>query len=142
MAEGANPATLTNRAFTDALPGPVGGWIVTLCLTLFAFTTIIGWSYYAEQAVTFLIGEWATKPFRFLWCGIIFVGAIAQVNIVWMMGDIANASMAVPNLIAILALSGVVVAIHRKNGDPDTEDGDSIIALSDKAAAQQNAPAE
>ena len=74
--------------------------------------------------------------------GIIFVGAIAQVNIVWMMGDIANASMAVPNLIAILALSGVVVAIHRKNGDPDTEDGDSIIALSDKAAAQANAPAE
>jgi len=142
MAEGANPATLTNRAFTDALPGPIGGWIVTLCLTLFAFTTIIGWSYYAEQAVTFLIGEWATKPFRFIWCGIIFVGAIAQVNIVWMMGDIANASMAVPNLIAILALSGVVIAIHRANGDPDTADGDSIIALSDKAAAQKNAPAE
>lgn len=142
MAEGANPATLTNRAFTDALPGPVGGWIVTLCLTLFAFTTIIGWSYYAEQAVTFLIGEWATKPFRYAWCGVIFIGAIAQVNIVWMMGDIANASMAVPNLIAILALSGVVVAIHRKNGDPDTEDGDSIIALSEKAAAQANAPAE
>jgi AGCS family alanine or glycine:cation symporter len=141
MAEGANPATLTNRAFTDALPGPVGGWIVTLCLTLFAFTTIIGWSYYAEQAVTYLIGEWATKPFRFIWCGIIFVGAIAQVNIVWMMGDIANASMAIPNLIAILALSGVVVAIHRANGDPDTADGESVIALSDKAAAQANAPA-
>jgi len=141
MAEGANPATLTNRAFTDALPGPVGGWIVTLCLTLFAFTTIIGWSYYAEQAVTFLIGEWATRPFRYIWCGIIFVGAIAQVNIVWMMGDIANASMAIPNLIAILALSGVVVAIHRANGDPDTADGDSVIALSDKASAKADAPA-
>jgi AGCS family alanine or glycine:cation symporter len=139
MAEGANPATLTNRAFTDALPGPVGGWIVTLCLALFAFTTIIGWSYYAEQAVTFLTGEWATKPFRFIWCGIIFVGAIAQVNIVWMMGDIANASMAVPNLIAILALSGVVVAIHRHNGDPDTEDGDSIIRESEKALAAKDA---
>jgi AGCS family alanine or glycine:cation symporter len=50
--------------------------------------------------------------------------------------------MAVPNLIAILALSGVVVAIHRKNGDPDTEDGESIIALSDKAVAQAKAPAE
>lgn len=141
MAEGANPATLTNRAFTDALPGPIGGWIVTLCLTLFAFTTIIGWSYYAEQAVTFLIGEWATKPFRYIWCGIIFVGAIAQVNLVWMMGDIANASMAIPNLIAILALSGVVIAIHRANGDPDTADGDSVIALSEKAAAKANAPA-
>lgn len=139
MAEGANPATLTNQAFTDALPGPVGGWIVTLCLTLFAFTTIIGWSYYAEQAVTYLIGEWATMPFRYLWCGVIFVGAIAQVNIVWMLGDIANASMAVPNLIAILALSGIVVAIHRRSGDPDTEDGDSILPDSEKARAMKEA---
>jgi alanine or glycine:cation symporter, AGCS family len=135
MAEGANVATLTNRAFTDALPGPVGGWIVTLCLTLFAFTTIIGWSYYAEQAVTYLIGEWATKPFRYIWCVFIFVGALAQVHLVWLMGDIANASMAVPNLIAILALSGVVIAIHRKNGDPDTESGESVIPLSEKAQA-------
>ncbi|MBK8198091.1 MAG: alanine:cation symporter family protein [Acidobacteria bacterium] len=140
LAEGSNPATLTNRAFTDALPGPVGGWIVTLCLTLFAFTTIIGWSYYAEQAVTFLIGEWATKPFRYVWCVVIFIGAIAQVNLVWMFGDIANATMAVPNLIAILALSGVVIAIHRANGDPDTATGDSEIPLSAKAAA--SAPAE
>ncbi|MBU3919358.1 MAG: amino acid carrier protein, partial [Alphaproteobacteria bacterium] len=67
LSEGINPATLTNHAFTEALPGPVGGWIVTLCLTLFAFTTIIGWSYYAEQAVTYLVGEWATKPFRYIW---------------------------------------------------------------------------
>lgn len=142
MAHDANPATLTNRAFTDAIPGPVGGWIVTICLTLFAFTTIIGWSYYAEQAVTYLIGEWATMPFRYIWCVVIFIGALAQVNFVWMFGDMANASMAIPNLIAILALSGVVIAIHRANGDPDTSDGESIIPLSDKAAAQQNAPAE
>src|SRR3990167_4853608 len=135
LAEGSNPATLTNRAFTDALPGPVGGWIVTLFLTLFAFTTIIGWSYYAEQAVTYLIGEWATKPFRYLWCVIIFIGAIAQVNFVWLFGDIANAAMAFPNLIAILALSGVVIAIHRANGDPDTENGESVIPLSEKAKA-------
>ncbi len=142
MAEGTNVATLTNRAFTDALPGPVGGWIVTLCLTLFAFTTIIGWSYYAEQAVTYLIGEWATKPFRYIWCVIIFVGALAHVQLVWLFGDIANASMALPNLIAILALSGVVIAIHRANGDPDTETGDSVIPLSEKALAEAAAPAE
>ncbi len=137
MAEGTNAATLTNRAFTDALPGPVGGWIVTICLTLFAFTTIIGWSYYAEQAVTYLIGEWATAPFRYIWCVVIFIGAMAQVNLVWLFGDIANASMAIPNLIAIIALSGVVIAIHRANGDPDTPDGDSVIALSERAAAAQ-----
>jgi alanine or glycine:cation symporter, AGCS family len=81
-------------------------------------------------------------PFRYIWCVVIFIGALAQVNFVWMFGDLANASMAIPNLIAILALSGVVIAIHRANGDPDTPDGESIIALSDKAVAQQNAPAE
>ncbi|MFN3608997.1 MAG: alanine/glycine:cation symporter family protein [Hyphomonas sp.] len=127
MAEGSNPATLTNQAFTDAVPGPVGGWLVTLCLTLFAFTTIIGWSYYAEQAVTFLVGEWATKPFRYIWVVIIFIGAMAEVNIVWLFGDIANASMAFPNLIAILLLSGVVYGIHKSNGDPETADGDSVL---------------
>lgn len=127
LAENANPATLTNQAFTDALPGPVGGWMVTICLALFAFTTIIGWSYYAEQAVTYLIGEWATTPFRIIWIFIIFIGAVAKVELVWLFGDIANASMVVPNLIAILMLSGVVIAIHKKNGDPDTADGDSIM---------------
>ena len=62
---------------------------------------------------------------------LIFVGAIAQVQLVWMFGDLANASMAFPNLIAILALSGVVLAIHKKNGDPDTEDGDTVLLGSD-----------
>ncbi|MFN3312823.1 MAG: alanine/glycine:cation symporter family protein [Hyphomonas sp.] len=127
MAEGVNAATLTNRAFTDAVPGPVGGWMVTICLALFAFTTIIGWSYYAEQATTFLVGEWATKPFRYIWVVIIFVGSLQEVNFIWRFGDIANASMAFPNLIAIIMLSGVVYAIHKSNGDPDTPDGDSIM---------------
>jgi len=127
MAEGSNPATLTNRAFTDAVPGPVGGWLVTICLALFAFTTIIGWSYYAEQATTYLVGEWATKPFRYIWVLIIFVGSLQEVDFIWRFGDIANASMAFPNLIAIIMLSGVVYAIHKSNGDPDTPDGDSIM---------------
>jgi len=118
-------SAITNEAYASALPG--GGWIVTVCLALFAFTTIIGWSYYAEQAITYLIGEWATMPFRFIWVFVIFYGAIAKVRFVWLFGDIANASMAFPNLIAILALSGVVLAMHKKNGDPDTEDGDSIM---------------
>jgi len=118
-------SAITNEAYASALPG--GGWIVTICLALFAFTTIIGWSYYAEQAITYLIGEWATMPFRFVWVFVIFYGAIAKVGFVWLFGDLANASMAFPNLIAILALSGVVLAMHKKNGDPDTEDGDSIM---------------
>lgn len=135
-------SAITNEAYSIALPG--GGIFVSVCLALFAFTTIIGWSYYAEQAITYLLGEWATTPIRFLWVGVIFIGAIAQVQLVWMFGDLANASMAFPNLIAIIALSGVVLAIHRKNGDPDTEDGDSIMLGSDGEVykAPDSAPAE
>ncbi len=128
-AAGLQASAITNEAYSIAFPG--GGVFVSVCLALFAFTTIIGWSYYAEQAITYLFGEWATHPIRFLWVGVIFIGAIAQVQLVWMFGDLANASMAFPNLIAILALSGVVMGIHRKSGDPDTEDGDTIMLGSD-----------
>ena len=91
-----------------------------IALFFFAFTTIIGWSYYGEQAVTYLIGEWATHPFRFLWVIVVFAGAMATgyTDTLWLFGDIANASMAFPNLIAILALSGVVVAMHKAGDDP------------------------
>ena len=128
-AAGLQASAITNEAYSIAFPG--GGIFVSVCLALFAFTTIIGWSYYAEQAITYLLGEWATHPIRFLWVVVIFVGAIAQVQLVWMFGDLANASMAFPNLIAVLALSGVVLAIHKKNGDPDTEDGDTVMLGSD-----------
>ncbi len=127
QAEGLGASAITNEAFTQALPGGWGGLFVTFCLALFAFTTIIGWSYYAEQALTFLVGEWATHPFRFIWVGIIFLGALTEVHFVWLFGDIANATMVFPNLIAIIALFGVVRAMNRKNGDPDTEDGESIM---------------
>ncbi|MEL7452714.1 MAG: sodium:alanine symporter family protein [Pseudomonadota bacterium] len=121
-------SAITNAAYETAFSG--GGWIVTICLALFAFTTIIGWSYYAEQAITYLVGDWATKPFRYIWVFVIFYGALARVEFVWLFGDLANASMAFPNLIAILALSSVVVAMHKANGDPDTEDGDSVMLAS------------
>ena len=118
-------SAVTNAAFSAAIP--YSGWLVTICLALFAFTTIIGWSYYAEKAITFMAGEWMTEPIRYIWVGIIFLGALAEVHFVWMFGGLANAFMAVPNLIAILALSSVVMAMHRKNGDPDTENGESVI---------------
>lgn len=127
QAEGLKASALTNYAFTEALPGGFGGLFITVCLTLFAFTTILGWSYYAEQAATFLVGEWATTPIRYLWVLLIFAGTALPVSFIWKFGDIANASMVLPNVIALIALSGVVLAIHKKNGDPDTEDGDSIM---------------
>lgn len=114
----AESSGITARAYGAALPG--GEWIVTIALFFFAFTTIIGWSYYGEQAVTYLVGEWATHPFRYVWVLIVFGGAIVtNTDALWLFGDISNASMAFPNLIAIIALSGVVVAMHKMNDDPD-----------------------
>ena len=80
-------------------------------------------------------------PIRYIWVVVIFVGAIMQVQFVWMFGDIANAAMAFPNLIAILALSGVVMAMHRKNGDPDTESGESVMLGSDGEPYKAPSPA-
>jgi AGCS family alanine or glycine:cation symporter len=91
---------------------------VAIALLFFAFTTILGWSYYGEQAVTYLVGEWATHPFRYLWVLVVFAGTVLPATQLWLLGDIANASMAFPNLIAILALSGVVVSMHKLGDDP------------------------
>ncbi len=114
----AESSGITARAYGAAFPG--GEWVVTIALFFFAFTTIIGWSYYGEQAITYLVGEWATHPFRYFWVIVVFGGAIVtNTDALWLFGDIANASMAFPNLIAILALSGVVVAMHKLNDDPD-----------------------
>ena len=140
QADGLDSAAITNEAFNKALPGGFGGVIVTICLALFAFTTILGWSYYAEQAATYIVGEWATKPIRYLWVVLIFVGTTFPVSFIWRFGDIANASMVLPNLIAVIALSGVVIAMHNKNGDPDTEDGNSIMLPGE--GVEQTQPAE
>lgn len=120
----ATASAITTRAYAAAIP-VIGGYIVPVALFFFAFTTIIGWSYYGEQALTFMIGEWATHPFRFAWVGVVFAGSlVTNTDTLWRFGDIANASMAFPNLIAILALSGVVIAMHKANKDPDAEDND------------------
>ena len=114
----ASSAAVTTRAYAAAVP--FGEWIVPIALFFFAFTTIIGWSYYGEQALTYLVGEWATHPFRYAWVLVVFAGAmVTNTDALWLLGDIANASMAFPNLIAILALSGVVLKMHRANDDPD-----------------------
>lgn len=100
---------VTAAAYSAGIP--YGGILIAAVLAVFAFTTILGWSYYAEQAVTFLIGDAAAKPFRYVWVVFVFIGSLQQVDFIWKLGGIANAFMATPNLIAILALSGVVVAM-------------------------------
>ncbi|MEM8986379.1 MAG: sodium:alanine symporter family protein [Pseudomonadota bacterium] len=113
-------AELQGIQVTTAVYGagvPFGGLFIAFALALFAFTTILGWSYYAEQAITYLIGDWAARPMRFVWVGAVFIGALQPVDFIWRMGDLANASMAFPNLIAILLLSGVVIAMAERR-DP------------------------
>ena len=100
------------------MPVATGGqWIVAVSLFLFAFTTILGWSYYAETAASYLFGERAIVPMRYVWVLIVFLGALTKnTDGLWRLGDIANASMALPNLITILLLSGTVVALVKEYG--------------------------
>lgn len=109
---GEEGASLTSAAFAEGIVG--GNWIVTLGMIVFAFTTIIAWSYYGERCAEFLFGVGAIKPYRYLWVVLLFVGAVGNLGVIWIIADILNALMAIPNLIALLALSGSVFAITRQ----------------------------
>ncbi|MBK1623494.1 alanine:cation symporter family protein [Afifella marina DSM 2698] len=114
---GETGAELSALAFDTGMPG--GSWIVTFGLVVFAFTTILGWSYYGERAAEFIFGSKIILPFRLLWVAALIVGAVADLGLIWTVADIMNALMAIPNLIALIALSGTVFAISRayfKNG--------------------------
>jgi alanine or glycine:cation symporter, AGCS family len=103
-----NGAPLVMQAFKAILPG--GDLIVAIGLVLFGYTTIVGWAYYGEKCVEFLAGGRLILFYRFCFCGVAFLGAIMSFDIVWPLVDIMNGLMALPNLIGLFALSGVVVA--------------------------------
>ena len=100
-------AALTHKAFED-IP-VIGGLVLTVGLLTFVFSTILGWSYYGEKAAEYLFGSRVIKPYRILWVIAVMVGSVQPLAVVWTFSDIANGLMAVPNLIALLGLSGVVV---------------------------------
>jgi AGCS family alanine or glycine:cation symporter len=109
--QGLDGAAMTKAAFADL---PVAGPIVlTVGLSTFVFATILGWSYYGEKAVEYLLGVGAVLPYRLMWVGAVMVGSVLSLPAVWNFADIANALMAIPNLVSLLALSGVVVAETR-----------------------------
>jgi len=105
---GADGANMTQAAFETAFPGALGGAVVAVMLTLFAFSTMLGWSYYGERCLVYLAGERIIVPYRVLFVGIAGVAAVVKLDVVWMVSDILNALMAVPNLVGLLLLSGVV----------------------------------
>ena len=104
-----NGAALTNAAFLQAYPS-IGGYILMIGLVLFAFTTILGWNYYGERCVEYLAGTKAIMPYRIGFIILVGCGAFLKLEAIWVLADIVNGLMAIPNLIALLSLSGVVVA--------------------------------
>lgn len=115
---GLEGVAVTNRAFQLGLPfsAEVSSFILMICLVFFAFTTILGWDYYSEKCVEYLVGDKPAvlKGFRWLYILAVFIGPYMTVSAVWTIADIFNGLMAFPNLVALVALSGVVVAETKK----------------------------
>lgn len=109
---GAKGASLSAAAFESALPG-VGAYLLAIALLIFTFTTILGWSYYGEKCWIYLAGRKTVLPFRILWVLAVFGGAVFQLDFVWLLADTLNALMAIPNLIALLLLSPVVIKLTK-----------------------------
>lgn len=107
-----NGAALTHAAF-ESLP-KIGSPVLTFGLLTFVFSTILGWSYYGEKAAEYLFGKRVILPYRLLWVAAIMVGSTRSLESVWNFSDMANGLMAIPNLISLIALSGVIVAETRR----------------------------
>ncbi len=106
---GETGATLTASAFGAGFPG--GAYFLALALAVFAFTTILGWAYYGEKCWEFLVGTGVEKPYRVLWTIFVLVGAVTQLDFVWLVADTLNAFMAFPNLVSLLLLSPVIAKV-------------------------------
>lgn len=100
---------MTGQAFTHGLPGQWGHWIVTIALVMFAFSTILGWAYYGERNFERLFGRRSVMPFRIVFSVITYIGATTSLTAVWAFSDVANGLMALPNLIGLIILSGLIV---------------------------------
>ena len=115
---GLEGVSVTTKAFQIGLPFPeqVASFVLMLCLVFFAFTTILGWNYYSEKCLEYLVGDKKTvlKGYRWLYILAVFIGPFMTVSAVWTIADIFNGLMALPNLVALVALSGVVVAETKK----------------------------
>ncbi|MBR5793283.1 MAG: alanine:cation symporter family protein [Anaerotignum sp.] len=130
--EGLVGANLTAGAF-GAIP-VVGPAVLTFGLITFAWSTILGWSYYGERAWVYLVGIKSIKPFRFAWTIVVLVGCVAALDVVWNVADTLNACMAFPNLVALLGLSGVIASETKKYvWDKDAEMGGLMKWMDDVA---------
>lgn len=111
--EGLTSTAAVASAFNTSMPG-VGGWIVAFCAFLFGYTTLIGWAFYGEQALEYMVGSRATTLFRWVYCLLIPFGAIAKPAGVWAWGDLMNALQVFPNMIGLIGLTGLAVTYARR----------------------------
>jgi AGCS family alanine or glycine:cation symporter len=102
------------EAFNHAVP-VAGGWVVAFCASLFGYTTLIGWSYYGEQCLEYVLGPRVVVPYRWIYCGLIVLGATSRVDLVWAWGDLMNGMQIFPNLVGVLGLSGVAASLLRED---------------------------
>jgi alanine or glycine:cation symporter, AGCS family len=109
--ERATSTAAVGMAFNSAMPG--GGYLLAFCVFLFGYGTLIGWAYYGEQFLAYWLGPRVVMPYRWIYCLLIPFGAVAKVNLVWAWGDLMNALQIFPNLIGVLALSGLAATVAR-----------------------------
>ncbi|MDO4769027.1 MAG: sodium:alanine symporter family protein [Brachymonas sp.] len=115
-------AALTSDTFQRLLPGP-GGWVVTIGLIFFAYSTILGWCYYGEKCAAYVFGYGFTGVYRVIYVASVMLGTVVSLDLVWLAADTFNGLMAIPNLIALVLLSGVIVKetrdfkAKRQNGE-------------------------
>ncbi|HEV3484859.1 MAG TPA: alanine:cation symporter family protein, partial [Vicinamibacterales bacterium] len=113
-ASGATGAALSARAFETGLPGAWGDIVVTGGILLFSYSTLVGWSYYGETGIVYLLGARAAVPYRLLWLVFIYVGATGSLHVVWNVADTLNGLMALPNLIAVLGSIPLLLRLQRE----------------------------
>ncbi len=111
---GETGAALSLKAFEIGLPGQWGGLIVTFGLLLFAFSTLVGWSYYGETGIVYLFGAKAAMPYRLAWLVFIYLGAVGSLHLVWDVADTLNGLMAIPNLVSVLLSIPLILRLQRE----------------------------
>jgi len=119
VGERATSTAAVGLAFDSAMPG-IGGYLVSFCVFLFGYGTLIGWAYYGEQFLEYWLGPRVVMPYRWIYCLLIPLGAIAKVNLVWAWGDLMNALQIFPNLIGVLGLSALAARIAREPASAGT----------------------
>jgi alanine or glycine:cation symporter, AGCS family len=110
---GLTSTALVASAFNSAMP-TFGGWVVAFCAFLFGYTTLIGWAYYGEQFLEYILGRRVTMPYRWTYCLLIPFGAVLQPVAVWAWGDLMNALQVFPNVIGLVALSGIAAMYAKR----------------------------